>query len=192
MNSNLTSRSFQSSDRRALQHLLSDLGEKYFNGDRWLSRKLDASMSGAVETTIYEYRKHLAGITIVTSKGASEAKLSTFKVAERFRGIGVGSHMMAKLESAWLSNSIRKAWVTVDEYDNSTVGFFNQFESWSPSGQVQKVYRPNSADRVFLWSSEKGYSRIERLNTSKLLTRASYESQPLATPSMSVATSAAS
>lgn len=93
--------------------LSSNIGSLYPGGESWLRQRLRDVGEGRALCKVVRMNDEIAGVAILTPKSSSIFKLSTFFVAEEFRGLGLGSALMDIVISDLDQTEAREVYVTV-------------------------------------------------------------------------------
>lgn len=108
-------RRLQPGDIAQVIHLLKDLPQDYPRGDLWLKRRLREALADHAKCEVASVAGVVAGVVILTPKQSS-MKLSTIMVAERFRGLGIGSRLMDLALEITADEGFDETFVTVAEH----------------------------------------------------------------------------
>lgn len=112
-------------DRVEVRRLLACLAQRYPAGLDWLERRLDDVESRRAWAWRAGSGRTALGFAITTPKGKRSIKLCTLYVAPAARGFGIGRRLLtAAAEDCW-KREVDCAFVTVDEGDEQTRGFFS-------------------------------------------------------------------
>ena len=144
-------RPFAIRDRDAVLRLLADLTMSYPESTQWLDRRLSDVLERRARCTLAMRFDCPIGVSIETPKAENSIKLSTLYVAPEWRGLGIGSHLLALARSKWLREGVGRVYVTIDATRLTTVGRFFKAKGWVIEGEVSDRYGPGRAEIVMAW-----------------------------------------
>jgi len=151
---NIELRGITPSDRIELSKLLCDLELKYPGGLAWFDNKFDHLLLGKGRGVVAEYNSKILGVAITTPKGSKREKLSTLKIANKYRGLGIGTYLLNYMKRNWVQRGLDKVWVTVDARDVETVGYFSKKASFSNLSISKNRYGEGRDEVVLGWKIE--------------------------------------
>jgi|SoiMethySBSTD1v2_1073268.scaffolds.fasta_scaffold591843_2 N-acetylglutamate synthase-like GNAT family acetyltransferase len=126
-------------DRGEVRRLLACLDERYPAGLDWLERRLDDVEVGRAWAWRAGSGRTALGFAITTPKGKRCIKLCTLYVAPAARGFGIGRGLLQAVMDEFRKSEVESAFVTVDEGDRETQGFFAA-HSFSRLNDVRRAY----------------------------------------------------
>jgi len=140
--------------RSETRKLLVSLHHRYPGGLDWLERRMDDIEAGRACAWRAGMHHMTLGYAIVTPKGRHRNKLSTLYVTPFARGQSVGGKLLATLIQDSQRREVDDLFVTVDENDALTGGFFTG-RGFSQMPNIRSAYgaRFDAAYEVSIRSS---------------------------------------
>ncbi len=111
-------------DRSEVRRLLACLDERYPDGVEWLERRLDDIEAGRAWAWRAGSGRIALGFAITAPKGRRGIKLCSLYVVPAARGIGIGRRLLNAAMGEWQKSDVKSTFVTIDEGDWETQGFF--------------------------------------------------------------------
>lgn len=147
-------RELTSADEGSVARLLRDIESRYPGGVSWLqSRYEDILLRNALGIGAF-LNDDLIGTAILSPKGHKKMKLSTIKVAEPWRHMGVGKGLIDVVLRHWNTAGIEEAWVTVDAVDSATTNFLVRVAGFELRDCVDRRYREEARENVLVWTPD--------------------------------------
>jgi len=134
---------------------LSPVLRAYPGGNAWLARRLDEVLAGEAGCNLSRDSWGLRAITIETPKGHGQLKLSTFWVAPRVRGRGLGTALLHRSRRRWLRDELEKVWVTVCPDGYQDLSAMLPRHGFLETATEMDRYGENRPEAIFIWHPER-------------------------------------
>jgi GNAT superfamily N-acetyltransferase len=131
--------------------LLRSIEELYPGGLKWLDGRLSDVEAGRAECTLAWLGSSPVAVAIQTPKGSGQIKLSTFLVAQDFRGQRIGHTLLRWLTERWRMSDVEQAYVTAPaDRSEAVLGLFASF-GFRQVAFCPARYGPGRDELVLSW-----------------------------------------
>ncbi len=122
---NLLIRAWRASDAKPTRALLSTIAPDYPGFDKWLTNNFSDSKASKKVVVV---GKAIAAFSMWQEKDQRNIKLQTFIVGPRFRGTGIGQHLLYHELRTWALNpDVERVFVTVASSKSELIAYFRHF-----------------------------------------------------------------